>query len=380
MSLSVPFNQPAITGKELHYLSQAMHEYGWISGGQRFVAQCSDWFTNTLDCKKTLLTPSCTHALEMCAILLNIQAGDEIIMPSYTFVSTANAFVLHGGVPVFVDIDHHTMNIDAQLIEAAITDKTKAIAIVHYAGIACDMATIMDIAERHNIVVIEDAAHALLSTWHDRYLGTFGDFATLSFHETKNFTSGEGGALIINNEKYVERAEIIREKGTNRSQFARGEISKYSWVDIGSSYVMSELNGAYLYAQLEHAEAINNRRRAIWNRYHSALELLEKDGKLIRPYVPEHTTHNAHIYYLKLADLEQRNAFIAFMKSHDVMVTFHYVPLHSAEGGMKYARFHGEDTYTTIESQRLARLPLFYNMRDEQVEHVISTVKRFFAQ
>ncbi|MCH2038201.1 MAG: dTDP-4-amino-4,6-dideoxygalactose transaminase [Rickettsiales bacterium] len=371
----IPFNRPAVTGKELHYISQAMTGDG-ISGAGVFTKKCEAWFEDKLQCPKILLTGSCTHALEIVALLLNLQTGDEIIIPSYTFVSTANAFVLHGGVPVFVDIRPDTMNINEQLIEDAITNRTRAIVAMHYAGVACNMELINAIAECYGLIVIEDAAQALMGKRENQYIGTFGHMATFSFHETKNYTSGEGGALIINDPSYIERAEIIREKGTNRSDFMKGTVDHYSWVDIGSSYIMSELNAAYLYAQLEAADLINERRRHIWQTYHDCLMHFAEDGLIELPQIPQKDTHNGHLFYIKLADKAERSDFIALMNQEHIFPVSHYVPLHSSRGGVTYGRFYGEDEFTTTESERILRLPLFYNMADEDVRRVIDSASQ----
>ena len=325
------------------------------------------------------MTTSCTHATELAALLADIQPGDEVIMPAYTFVSTADAFVLRGAVPVFVDIRPDTMNIDEKLIEAAITEKTKAIVPVHYAGVACEMDTIMDIAKRHNLFVIEDAAQGIMATYKGKALGAIGDFGCYSFHETKNYSMGEGGALLIQNEKDIENAEIIREKGTNRSKFYRGQIDKYTWVNYGSSYLPSDMNAAYLYAQLEIADEINNARRTCWDRYYENLKPLAQAGKIELPYVPEECVHNAHMFYIKAKNIEERSALIEYLKEHGVHSVFHYIPLHTAPAGIKFGRFNGEDKYTTKESERLTRLPMFYGLTLEQVDYICEVVKNFYA-
>ena len=326
-----------------------------------------------------LLTTSCTHALEMAAYLCDIQPGDEVIMPSYTFVSTADAFVLRGAKIVFVDIRPDTMNIDEKLIEDAITERTKAIVPVHYAGVACAMDEIIAIAKRHNLLVVEDAAQGVNAWYKGKALGTIGDFGCYSFHETKNYTMGEGGAVLVNEDKYLERAEILREKGTDRSKFFRGQIDKYTWVDYGSSYLPSDMNAAYLYAQLEMAEEINNKRMEIYNYYRENLAPLEAQGAVDLPYVPEYAKHNAHMFYMKLKDLETRTAFIDYMKANDILTVFHYIPLHSSTAGQRFGRFHGEDVYTTKESERLVRLPMFYNLEMEQVRYITDTILKFQA-
>ena len=362
----IPFNKPYLTGKELHYISEA-HSRGQLSGDGYFTKKCQSWLKDNTGCHLALLTHSCTAALEMAAILAGIQPGDEVIMPSYTFVSTANAFVLRGGVPVFVDIREDTLNIDERLIEAAITPRTKAIVPVHYAGVACEMDSIMDIARRHNLLVIEDAAQGVLATYKGRALGSIGDLGCYSFHETKNVISGEGGALLINNPKFIERAEIIREKGTNRSQFVRGQVDKYTWVDIGSSYLPGELISAFLWAQLGEADAITAQRLEIWNNYHQAFETLERSGRIRRPIVPGGCLHNAHMYYLLLGDLDDRTMFISAMKDEGINCVFHYIPLHSSV----FYSFPGSTndaclSITSRLSESLVRLPLYVNLLDQQ--------------
>lgn len=373
----IKFNVPPFVGKEIEYMREAVR-LGKVCGDGEFTKKCNEWFVENTHTSKALLTTSCTHALEMAALLCDIQPGDEVIMPSYTFVSTANAFVLRGAKIVFVDIRPDTMNIDEKLIEAAITDKTKAIVPVHYAGVACEMDTILDIAERYNLKVVEDAAQGVHSFYKGKALGTFGDFGCYSFHETKNYSMGEGGALLIRNPQEGENAEIIREKGTNRSKFFRGQIDKYTWVDQGSSYLPSELNAAYLYAQLEMAEVINENRLATWRKYYDALKKLETAGKIELPYVPEECRHNAHMFYIKCADIEERSNLIEILKQNEVMAVFHYVPLHSAPAGLKFGRFHGEDRFTTKESERLLRLPLYYGIKTEDVEKVIQVIYDFY--
>lgn len=368
----IPFNKPPYTGHEDEHLLAAMRS-SKMSGDGQYTLLCHDWFEKQTGCKKALLTPSCTQALEMAAILLDIQPGDEVIIPSYTFVSTANAFVLRGAKIVFVDIRPDTMNIDENLIEAAITSRTKVIVPVHYAGVACEMDVIMGIAKRHNLFVIEDAAQGMLSTYKGRALGAIGHMAAYSFHETKNYTSGgEGGLLIINDERFVERAEIIREKGTNRSQFFRGMVDKYTWVDIGSSYLPSELQAAYLYGQLQSAEEINKNRLATWHTYNNAFATLNE--KIETPCVPANCQHNAHMFYIKLAGLETRTKFLELLKKESVMAVFHYVPLHSSPAGKSLGRFSGVDQYTTKESERLVRLPLWFGLSDKETSHVIDVV------
>lgn len=375
----INFNVPPFTGKEMEYIRQAV-ENQKICGDGEFTKKCNAWIENKTGTTKCLLTTSCTHATELAALLADIKEGDEVIMPSYTFVSTADAFVLRGAKAVFVDIRPDTMNIDETKIEAAITEKTKAIVPVHYAGVACEMDTIMDIAKRHNLVVIEDAAQGIMSTYKGRALGTIGDYGCFSFHETKNYSMGEGGALLIRDKNKVEEAEIIREKGTNRSKFFRGQIDKYTWVNYGSSYLPSDMNAAYLYAQLEMAEEINDARLAIWNRYYDGLKELKEAGKIELPYVPKECVHNAHMFYIKAKDLEERTKLISFLKENGVLSVFHYIPLHSAPAGLKYGEFRGKDEYTTKESERLARLPMYYGLQMEQVDYIISMVKEFYSK
>lgn len=373
----INFNVPPFTGKEMDYIRQAVDSQK-ICGDGEFTKKCNQWIEEKTGTRKALLTTSCTHATELAALLSNIQEGDEVIMPSYTFVSTADAFVLRGATPVFVDIRPDTMNLDENLIEAAITDKTKAIVPVHYAGVACEMDKIMSLAKKHKLLVIEDAAQGIMSTYKGKALGAIGDFGCFSFHETKNYSMGEGGALLIRDEKYVEDAEIIREKGTNRSKFFRGQIDKYTWVNYGSSYLPSDMNAAYLWAQLEQAEHINQERLARWNQYHEGLLPLAKQGLIDLPVIPEGCIHNAHMFYIKTRNLEERTAFIDFMRKNDIWPVFHYIPLHSAPAGQKYGRFHGEDEYTTKESERLVRLPLYYGLKEEQTAYIISKVKEFY--
>lgn len=362
----IPFNKPYLTGKELHYISEA-HARGQLAGDGYFTKKCNAWLEEATGCHKALLTHSCTAALEMAAILADIQPGDEVIMPSYTFVSTANAFVLRGGVPVFVDIREDTLNIDERLIEEAITPRTKAIVPVHYAGVACEMDTIMAIARKHNLLVIEDAAQGVMATYKGRQLGSIGDLGCYSFHETKNIISGEGGALLINNPAFADRAEIIREKGTNRSQFFRGQVDKYTWVDIGSSYLPGELIAAFLWAQMEEAESITAKRLEIWEHYHQAFKGLEASGRLRRPLILDDCGHNAHMYYLLLTDLEDRSRFISHMKDHLISCVFHYVPLHSS--GLARARSSAIDlelALTSMLSDRIVRLPLWIGLPEQQ--------------
>jgi dTDP-4-amino-4,6-dideoxygalactose transaminase len=375
----IEFNRRPYTGNEDQYLREAMASYK-LSGDGTFTKRCQQWFVEQLGCKKALLTPSCTHALEMAAILINVQPGDEIIMPSYTFVSTANAFVLRGAKIVFVDVRPDTMNMDEKLIEAAITERTKAIVPVHYAGVGCDMTTIMALADKHSLFVIEDAAQGMMASYDGKPLGTIGHLGTFSFHDTKNYTSGgEGGLLIVNDDRLVERAEIIREKGTNRSKFLRGAVDKYTWVDLGSSFLPSELQAAYLWGQLERADVINQDRLASWQHYYESFADLAAQDHVVLPTVPELCVHNAHMFYLKVADIEQRSALIEHLRAADIAAVFHYVPLHSAPGASERARMHGEDRFTTVESERLLRLPLWYGLSASQRQTVIDAVYAFFA-
>lgn len=374
----IPFNVPPYVGKEKEYIEQVIEERK-ISGDGRFTKKCSEWLEKNTGSPKVLLTTSCTHATEMAAMLAEIKPGDEVIMPSYTFVSTADAFVLRGAKIVFVDIRPDTMNINEKLIEAAITKKTKAIVPVHYAGVPCEMDTIMEIARRYNLLVVEDAAQGVMSTYKGRALGTIGDYGCYSFHETKNYSMGEGGAILIKSEDMIEPAEIIREKGTNRSKFFRGQIDKYTWVNAGSSYLPSELNAAYLYAQLEEAETIYNDRMASWEKYYKRLESLAADGKIDLPYIPKDCVHNAHMFYIKCKDLNERSRLIQTLKQLDIHAVFHYIPLHSAPAGRKFGRFHGEDVYTTKESERLLRLPLFYGLTEEEIDIICSNIEKFYS-
>lgn len=361
----------------MEYMKQAV-ENKKICGDGPFTKKCNQWLEERFHAQKVLLTTSGTTALEMATILCDLHEGDEVILPSYTFSSTATSVVLTGAKLVFVDIRPDTMNIDETKIEAAITDKTKAIMVVHYAGVACEMDTIMDIAQRHNLKVIEDAAQGVMSTYKGRYLGTIGDFGCYSFHETKNYSMGEGGALVINNPEYNEKAEILREKGTNRAKFFRGQVDKYTWVDYGSSYLPSDLNAAYLWAQLEKADEINENRLQSWNRYNEAFQELAEAGKIELPTIPEGCVHNAHMYYVKLKDLEERTAFLSFMRQSEIYSVFHYIPLHSAPAGIKFGEFHGKDQYTTLESERLARLPMYYGMSQEDLNYIIKKVTDYF--
>ena len=373
----IDFNVPPFLGTETDYIAEAIRNKK-ICGDGPFTKKCHQWLEEKTGTAKALLTTSCTHSLEMAALLLHIQPGDEVILPSFTFCSTADAFVLRGAKLVFVDIRPDTMNIDETKIEDAITDKTVAIVPVHYAGVACEMDTIMDIAKRHNLKVVEDAAQAVMSEYKGKALGTIGDFGCYSFHETKNYSMGEGGALLIKDGSKTEEAEILREKGTNRSVFLRGQIDKYTWVDHGSSYLPSDMNAAYLWAQLQEADMINNNRLASWQKYYEAFEQLEKEGYVQRPIIPAECKHNAHMFYLKAKNLEERTALISFLKENGILAVFHYIPLHSAPAGKKFGRFHGEDEYTTKESDRLLRLPMYYGLTDEDIQKVINTVIRFY--
>lgn len=375
----IPFNVPLATGKETEYIAKAISNHK-ICGDGEFTKKCSAWMEEQFNAKKVLLTTSGTSALEMAALLCDVHSDDEVILPSYTFCSTANAFVQRGAKLVFVDVRPDTMNIDEKLIEKAITPKTKAICVVHYAGVACEMDTIMDIAKRHNLKVVEDAAQAVMSKYKGRYCGTIGDFGCYSFHETKNYTMGEGGAIVINDEKYIEQAEIIREKGTNRSKFWRGQVDKYTWIDYGSSYLPSELNAAYLWAQLEQAEEINNNRLHTWNLYYEGLQDLQnkKGGGITLPFVPKECIHNAHMFYIKTKNLEERTKLIEYLKENEILAVFHYIPLHSAPAGLQFGRFDMEDVYTTKESECLLRLPMWYGMDESDINKVVCTIKDFY--
>ena len=373
----IDFNRPPYTGRELEYIRQAV-EANKICGDGAFTKRCSAWMKENLGTKYALLTTSCTHALEMAAYLSDIQPGDEVIMPSYTFVSTADAFVLRGARIVFVDIRPDTMNIDETLIESAITEKTRAIVPVHYAGVACEMDTILALADKYHLKVVEDAAQGVHAYYKGRALGTLGDFGCFSFHETKNYSMGEGGALLFQKDEYLERAEILREKGTDRSKFFRGQVDKYTWVDYGSSYLPSDLNAAYLYAQLEACRDIDARRMSVWELYHRELRPLKEAGLLEQPTVPEYASHNAHMYYIKVKDMDTRSRLIGFLHQREICSVFHYIPLHSAAAGRKFGRFHGEDVYTTRESQRLLRLPMYYSLTLEQAEYVVDCIREFF--
>lgn len=373
----INFNVPPFVGTELEYVKKAV-ENQKICGDGEFTKKCNNWIEETTQTKKALLTTSCTHALEMAAILCDITSGDEVIMPSYTFVSTADAFVSRGATIVFVDIRPDTLNIDENLIEAAITDKTKAIVPVHYAGVGCEMDKIMEIAKKYGLKVVEDAAQGVTSTYKGKVLGTIGDFGCYSFHETKNFSMGEGGALLIKNDEYIEKAEIIREKGTNRSKFFRGQIDKYTWVDFGSSYLPSDMNAAYLWAQFEKVDEICSDRLANWNRYYNGLAILADKGCIELPVIPEGCEHNAHMFYIKTKDIDERTKLINYLKQNGIMSVFHYIPLHSAPAGQKYGRFHGEDKYTTAESERLLRLPMYYGLASDVVDNIVELIKNFY--
>lgn len=375
----IDFNIPPYTGKELDYIKQAIENHK-ISGDGMFTKKCSQWMEEHFKISNVLLTTSCTHALEMAAFLADIKPGDEIIMPAYTFVSTADAFVLQGARLVFVDIRPDTMNLDEKLIEEAVTKKTRAIVPVHYAGVSCAMDEIMAIAKKYNLLVIEDAAQGVDAYYKGKALGTIGDFGCYSFHETKNYSMGEGGAILFQAQEYKERAEILREKGTNRSKFFRGQIDKYTWVDYGSSYLPSDMNAAYLYAQLEMADEITANRRKSFDFYSESLKGLAKKEYLIQPFIPDYAAHNAHMYYIKVKDIKVRSALITYLNDRGVLSVFHYVPLHTAPAGLKYGRFHGADRYTTSESERLLRLPMYYNMKEQELEQISSAVNDFFAQ
>ena len=373
----ISFNVTRFCGKEDEYVIEAIRNHK-ICGDGEFTKKCSKWLEENTGTEKALLTTSCTHATEMAALLCDIKPGDEIIMPSYTFVSTADAFVLRGAKVVFVDIRPDTMNIDEKKIEAAITKKTKAIVPVHYAGVACEMDTIMNIARRYNLFVIEDAAQGVMSKYKGKALGTIGDYGCYSFHETKNYSMGEGGALLIKNADMIENAEILREKGTNRSKFFRGQIDKYTWVNYGSSYLPSELNAAYLWAELEMADIINEDRLRSWNHYYEGLQYLAENGKIDLPCIPKECEHNAHMFYIKAKDLDERTKLISYMKEHGIGCVFHYIPLHSAPAGRRFGRFCGEDIYTTKESERLMRLPMYYGLKLEDIDRVIETIEKFY--
>ena len=373
----INFNVPPYTGKEIEYIREAV-ENQKICGDGPFTKKCSQWIEEKTGTTKCLLTTSCTHATEMAALLLDIKEGDEVIMPSYTFVSTADAFVLRGATVVFVDIRPDTMNIDEDLIEDAITERTKAIVPVHYAGVGCEMDKIMQLAAKYNLKVVEDAAQGIMASYKGKPLGTFGEFGCFSFHETKNFSMGEGGALLIRDENYIENAEIYREKGTDRSKYYRGQVDKYRWQNYGSSYLPSDMNAAYLYAQLQLADEIQKARMDRWKEYWEQLSGLAQEGRIELPHIPEHCEHNAHMFYIKTKDMEERTALIDHLKAKEILSVFHYVPLHSAPAGIKFGRFHGEDRYTTRESERLLRLPMYYRLTADQVEYITEQVKAFY--
>lgn len=374
----INFNVPPFLGIEMEYVIDAVKNNKKICGDGPYTKKCNEIMEKKFKSKKVLLTTSCTHALEMAAILANIEPGDEVIMPSFTFVSTADAFVMRGAKIVFVDIRPDTMNIDENLIESAITSKTKVIVPVHYAGVACEMDKILQIAKKYGLLVVEDAAQGVMSTYKGQALGSIGDFGCYSFHETKNYSCGEGGAILIKDDKYIERAEIIREKGTNRSKFWRGQVDKYTWVDLGSSYLPSELNAAYLYAQLEETGKINSRRLALWNLYNELLKPLEEDGKLELPTIPKECQHNAHMFYIKLKNIEERTKLIEYLREFNISSVFHYIPLHTSPAGLKFGRFNGEDVYTTTESERLLRLPMYYSLTDDELSNVVAKINSFY--
>lgn len=375
----INFNIPPFIGKEIEYVKQSIESHK-ISGDGEFTKKCNTWMEKRFKASKVLLTTSGSTALDMAALLCGIRPGDEVILPSFTFSSTANSFILAGAKLVFVDIRPDTMNIDEKKIIQAITDRTKVIVPVHYAGVACEMDTIMDIAKQYGLFVVEDAAQGVMSTYKGKALGTIGDFGCYSFHETKNYSMGEGGALVINNEAYFEKAEILREKGTNRSKFFRGQVDKYTWVDFGDSYLPSDINAAYLWAQLEEADKINEDRLATWHFYNDSLTDLAEQGRIQLPTIPDECVHNAHMFYIKLKNLQKRTAFINFMKQNGVGCVFHYVPLHSAPAGIKFGRFDGEDIYTTAESDRLVRLPMYYELTPEDREYVVNKILEFFEK
>ncbi len=375
----IGFNVAPFTGKEFDYIREAI-EAEHICGDGMFTKRCNGWIEAQTGTAKALLTTSCTHATEMAALLLDIQPGDEVIMPSYTFVSTADAFVLRGAVPVFVDIRPDTMNLDEALIEEAVTERTKAIVPVHYAGVSCEMDRIMEIAGKYHLAVVEDAAQGVCAFYKGRALGTMGDYGCFSFHETKNFSMGEGGALLIRDPEHIEEAEILREKGTNRSKFFRGQVDKYTWVNHGSSYLPSDMNAAYLWAQLELADVITEDRMKSWNAYYEQLADLQANGRIELPVIPKDCEHNAHMFYLKTKELKERTALIAHLKEREIQTVFHYVPLHTAPAGERFGRFVGEDRYTTRESERLLRLPMYYGLEEEQVAYIVGSIKEFYER
>lgn len=376
----IPFNKPPYIGSEDKYILDAIHG-NKISGDGPYTIRCHEWFNKHLSPSRTLLTSSCTHALEMAALLIDIQPNDEVILPSYTFVSTANAFALRGAKVIFIDINPSTMNIDETLIEQAISKKTKAIVVVHYAGVSCEMNSIMAIAKKYNISVIEDAAQGMMSKYYDKYLGSIGQLGTYSFHETKNYTSGgEGGLLITNEDRFIDRSEIIREKGTDRSKFFRGMIDKYSWVDVGSSYLPSDIQAAYLWGQLQNVDAILNFRMSLWQKYQDNLKNLESENKIDLPHIPDYCTHNAHMFYIKTKNIRERSELINYLNKHNVMSVFHYVPLHSSSAGKKYGEFIGIDQYTTKESERLLRLPMYFGLSIEDVNKICNLISEFYQK
>ena len=374
----INFNVPPKIGNEIEYIKEAINKNHKISGDGEFTKLCHKWLENNFNTPKALLTTSGTHALEMAAILIDLQPGDEVIMPSYTFTSTANAFALRGAKIKFIDIKPKTMNMNENLIEQAISEKTKAIVPVHYAGVSCNMDRINDIADEYDLYVIEDAAQGVMAKYNEEYLGTIGDIGCYSFHETKNYSSGEGGAILINNKELVERAEIIREKGTNRSQFFRGQVDKYTWQDIGSSYLPSEINAAHLYAQLEKAEEINNDRLNSWNKYTELLKLLKEKNKIELPHIPDNCEHNAHMFYLKTKNLKERSKLISFLKENNIQAVFHYIPLHSTKAGEIFGEFVGKDKFTTSDSEKLVRLPMYYGLEDKDIEYIVEKIKEFY--
>lgn len=374
----IKFNIPPITGNEIKYINKVIDKNIENDNKLSYTQMCSKWIEHKFDCNKVMLTSSGTHALEMAAMLIDVQDGDEIIMPSFTFPSSANAFILRGAKVVFVDIRPDTMNIDEKLIEDAITDRTKAIVPVHYGGVACEMETIMEIAKKHNLYVIEDAAQAMMAEYKGRYLGTIGHIGIFSFHETKNYVMGEGGAILINDTDFMEKAEIIIEKGTDRSKFLRGEVKEYSWVDAGSSYVPAEINAAYLYAQLEHADKINENRLNSWNLYNTLLQSLKNEERIEIPFIPDECIHNAHMYYIKCKDYDERTKLINHLKDNGIATAFHYVPLHSSKAGKRFTRLSGDDKITTKDSKRLLRLPMYYQLKSKDIEYICTKIKEFY--
>ena len=374
----INFNEPTLVGKELDYITDAVINEHKLCGDGKYTKLCNSWIEKNTGVSRAMLTTSCTHALEIAALLCDIREGDEVIMPSYTFCSTADAFVMRGAKIVFVDIRPDTMNINEDLIEDAITDRTRVIVPVHYAGVSCNMDKIMEIAKRHGLKVVEDAAQGVSASYKGRALGSIGDYGCFSFHETKNYCMGEGGAILLRDTDDIEKAEIIREKGTNRSKFFRGQIDKYTWVDKGSSYLPSELNAAYLWAQLEDCNSILNDRLNKWNLYYELLSSDDLKDKIELPFIPDECEHNAHMFYIKTKDIEERTNLIAFLKANGVNAVFHYVPLHSADAGLKFGRFAGEDVYTTNESERLLRLPMHYNLKEDEIRYICGKVDSFY--